>query len=1252
MQGNRIQWIVILLICGSGIYAFSETNHPDTLSLKGIWRFVLDRDDTGLREAWYNRTLTGRIELPGILQGQGYGNPISTDTPWVLSLYDRNWHLRKNFKQFAQPGNVRVPFLCQPPRHYLGAVWYQRTIDIPADWKGRRIGLFLERTRWKTTVWVDADEIGSCDSLVAPHVFELGKLRSGQHALTIRVDNRMQMDYRPDGHSVSDSLGSTWNGIVGKIELFSTTPVWLDDVQAFPDIRQKAVRLHVSIGNSTQQSGEGTIRVGRETVPVTWGPDGGQADILVALGDNAELWSEFNPQLHHLTVQLKGEQADDSKTVTFGLRQISTDGNSLLVNGRKSHFRGTHSGGDFPITGYPATDVEYWRKLFKTCQEWGLNHVRFHSFCPPEAAFTAADELGMYLQPEAGMWNEISPGMAMEKRLYEETNRMLHAYGNHPSFVLFSPSNEPKGHWKESLTRWVEYYRQKDPRRLYTTGTGWPLIEQPGPVEGADFLAVHRVGPRAVRGDKAWFGRDYLDSIRGVDVPIIVHELGQWCAFPNYDVIQKFTGYMRPGNFEVFQRLTEQAGLLNHSKAFAEASGKFQTACYKEEVEANLRTPGLAGFQLLDLHDYVGQGTALVGVLDPFWEEKGYVSAEQWRRFCGRTVPLAILKKRIFTPDDGFDVEIQMAHYGISAIENATVYWQIRNKQNQIIQQGKWGIDRIPLGSAVPIERVQADLSTMQPPGVYRLVVGISGTEIENDWDFWLYPPADSKVAASDDILMTRSFDEALASAKRGRKVLFMPAYHALAWESPPIGRLPIFWNRLMGPKWERFLGLVCDANHPSLAKFPTETYYDWQWEGVFRPYCRAVNVSSLPAELQPIVQVIDDWNRNYKLAALFECRIGEGRVMVCAADLQNNLERRPAAAQLGRSLLEYMASDTFSPPITLTPEQFLSLRFDNQIMHKLGAVASARSQDGGDSAENAIDGNPNTYWTTARRRGGSRHPHELVIRFPRAVEMTGLVLMNRQDHRQREGDIRGYAVQTSQDGKQWQTLIEGQLESTFDPQAIDFGKQIAAQYLKFRALSGFGDDISASLAEIAVLYAGPPLTTETIEAAAAYRSAATATEEMFESNNVLAYSSNPIAAKIERITADSESMTDQAAYAVDGNPETFWHTQWRDASPQPPHWLLLEFTEPVVLAGLQYLPRQDRSNGRIKDYVIEVSPDGQQWRQVAAGTFEGSRRLQAVHFSEPAKIRFLRLTAASETNGQPFTSVAELTLIEKQKQE
>ncbi len=383
----------------------------------------------------------------------------------------------------------------------MGAAWYQRDVDVPATWAGHRVTLFLERPHWETRVWLDDRLIGTNNSLCAPHEYELGVPAPGRHHLSIRVDNRMILPYRPDAHSVSDSLGGSWNGIVGRIELRATTPVWIADARVFPNVAKRSAHVELKIGNISGAAGSGTVLAGDVSVPVTWAADGGTAKVEVPLGATAETWDEFHPALQKIKLELHGPGANDQRELVFGLREFAAIGQDFLMNGRKTYLRGTHNGGDFPLTGSPPTDVDSWKKIIRTCQEWGLNLMRFHSWCPPEAAFTAADELGFYLQPECGMWNDISPGTPMERMLYEETDRILAAYGNHPSFILLSPSNEPHGRWQASLPPWVEHYRREDSRRLYTTGTGWSLIDRPGPVTGADYPAsrAHRAKSPARR---------------------------------------------------------------------------------------------------------------------------------------------------------------------------------------------------------------------------------------------------------------------------------------------------------------------------------------------------------------------------------------------------------------------------------------------------------------------------------------------------------------------------------------------------------------------------------------------------------------------------------------------------------------------------------------------------------------------------------------------------------------------------------
>ena len=1075
--------------------------HAYPTALDGYWRFELDPTDAGLQQQWFNRQLRSYIRLPGILQSQNLGNEISTETPWVLSLYDRYWYLRDDYKAYTEKGKVKVPFLSQPTRHYLGAAWYQRDIDIQRYAVTRRTILTLERPHWETTVWLDERKIGSDRSLVAPHIYDLGTVSPGRHRLTIRVDNRMLMPYRPDTHSVSDSLGATWNGIVGKIQLDDTGRVWIDDVQAFPNLAQHTMLIRVRIGNVTGRSGQGTLTaiwpdIG--VVPVTWDENGGSAEVEVPLRLDAEQWDEFHPKKLPLKMWLKGADVDEYKELRIGLRDFHAEGNQFMLNGVPIYFRGTHNGGDFPLTGYPSTDLKYWQALFELCKKWGLNHMRFHSWCPPEAAFEAADQTGFYLQVEPGMWNEISPGTPMERVLYDETERIIHAYGNHPSFMLLSASNEPKGKWQESLSKWVEFYRKRDPRRLYVSGTGHTERQLENIAEGTDYLAIQRINQNLLRRESGWFGADYREALTDIKIPVIAHEVGQWAAYPDYEIINKFKGYLRPGNFEIFRDSMDAHGLLEKNKEFAQASGHFQFECYKEEIEANLRTPGLSGFQLLDLHDYLGQGTALVGLLDAFWESKGYAAPEEFKEFCNSTVPLARLTGRIFTRDQRFVADVELAHFGAAPLENAKAVWRIDGEPP--FAKGEWETTTFPVGKNIHVGQISVDLAKAKAPAHHKLTVTVGPanffdpltgkirpspdavkgvTYFENEWTFWVYPlsvpdepqgTATCPLSRSREITVTRSWDEAEKKLATGGRVLFVPHSTDLDWTSPPLDTVPVFWNRQMGPAWSRMLGIFIDKKG-SILGIPSESYFDAQWASIISNV-RAINLDRLPPKLEPAVWAIDDWNRNYKLGVVFECAMGDGKLMVSAIDVSNPNSSNPVLRQMRYGLINYMSTDCFQPNVPVTSEEMRSLLFDTTIMKKLGATA----QIDGVSAGAAIDGDPNTFVSGGDRSASMREQVSLTITFPAPVAISGVVLMPRQNHREHEGEIKECVISVSDDGFVWNDVQRGYLPSTFDPQRIDFTRTVSTKYLRLTSLNGFGADKTTSLAELAVIYAGPKL--------------------------------------------------------------------------------------------------------------------------------------------------------------------------------
>ncbi len=947
---------------------------PGVESLAGEWRFSLDRDNKGVTEGWFSKNLpvTTHIALPGILQTQGYGDDITAETKFIAALpRDMAWYKLPQYAAYTKPGHVEVPYLSQPVKHYLGVAWYQRDITIPATWSKKRVGLILERTRWMTTCYLDDKEIGSNRSLVAPHDFDLGILTPGKHRLSIRIDNSMQKpDYRFDGHSVSDAEGSTWNGIVGRIELAATTPVWIEDAQVFPNVASKSAQIKVKIGNLTGASGSGTLSVGAHTAPVTWDAAGGDATIDVPL-PNATPWSEFTPVLQHLTLKLTGPSADsnDHHDVTFGLREIKSEGKHILLNGEVLSFRATHDGGGFPLTGYPATDVATWKRILGICKAWGLNGMRFHSWCPPDAAFTAADELGFYFQPECGMWNSFDAEGKMLAVLNDETARLLKAYGNHPSFTFLDASNEPAGNYQAQLPGWDAKWRDADPRHLYGDGTGRPAgppFRRPGAPEPATapppFVYTAGYNVTGGRGPSGWFGSDYERSLERFPIPVFGHEVGQWCAYPDFNIIAKFgkttftpqtlsfagapvtvkMPYMVPGNYEIMRDSAREHGLLPRNKELAHASGRFQVACYKEEIEASLRTASFSGYELLDLHDYLGQGGALIGVLDAFWESKGYVAPAEFRQYNNTTVPLTRFKERVYTSDQTFTSDVELAHFGPKPLPSTTPTWRIVNTAGTAVASGKLPAREIPRGKNIALGKIAADLSKLHSPAQYKLIIELQGTTFHNSWDFWVYP-AKVDAAVPSGILVTSSWDEAKASLATGGKVLFLPDTTNDSKELA-LSNVPIFWNRLMNPGRTWMLGLWCDAKHPALAGFPTESNCDWQWTDLLAK-THALKIDALPHAITPIVQAIDDWNRNFRLAMLYECSVGRGKLMVSSLDLNNTTH--PGAISLRRSVLDHMASPSFKPATAVTEAEMKNwLEVRNNVDEGFKKVESPTSPD------------------------------------------------------------------------------------------------------------------------------------------------------------------------------------------------------------------------------------------------------------------------------------------------------------------
>jgi len=915
------------------------------IDLSGTWNFALDPEDKGFAESWFKKYLTDTLSLPGSLTSNGIGDDITLKTPWTGQIVDSAFYKNPEYAKFREQGNIKIPFWLQPVKYYKGAAWYQKDVTIPEDWNGQFVELFLERCHWESRLWIDNKEIGMLNSLGTPHQYDLTTiLTPGKHRLTLCIDNRVKdIDPGVNAHSISDHTQSNWNGVVGQLYLEARSLVNIRNIQVYPDLQNKQIAVKVKLQNLTGKSTSVNLNLNiqengmskQENFELKEGEN--ILNMTLDLGADVKLWNEFHPNVYSLEASLKDQtsgQTDVSET-TFGMREFKAVGNQLIINGQPTFLRGTLECAIFPKTGYPATDVAEWLRIFDVCRAHGLNHMRFHSWCPPKAAFDAADQTGFYLQVECSSWanqsTTIGDGKPFDKYLYEESQRMIDEYGNHPSFCMLVYGNEPGGvNQIPFLTEFVRFWKNKDSRRIYTAGAGWPIIPE------SDYLTTPAPRIQAwgqelksiINGESPRTNYDWSAFNSKYTQPVVSHEIGEWCVYPNFREIAKYDGVLKARNFELFQETLKDNGMEQLADSFLLASGKLQALCYKADIEAALRTKDFSGFQLLDLHDFPGQGTALVGVLDPFWGEKGYISPAEYKRFCNYTVPLARMKKLIFTNNETFDADVEVAHYGDGPIKACTPEWKITDKTGQVIQTGKLAQTNIPLGNGFKLGNISFPLASVTD--AKKLVLEIQVDSLKNCWDFWVYPLKKEVISGEENVRIVQKLDAQTAQfLKNGGSVLLNLKKGTLSKEmggEVKIGFSSIFWNTAWTHgQAPNTLGILCNPNHSALADFPTEYHSDYQWWDAMS-HSGAINMSSFPDDLKPIVRVIDDWVTNRPLALILEAKVGKGKILISGIDLTTDLDKRPEAQQLLFSLKKYMTDGKFDPKAELQLENIKAL--------------------------------------------------------------------------------------------------------------------------------------------------------------------------------------------------------------------------------------------------------------------------------------------------------------------------------------
>ena len=839
----------------------------------------------------------GLMSLGMQAQTNGVAQSLSLAGEWKVTLGDA-----KEVKRAMLPGTIDTNHLGFAPSDttetthltrlyaYKGKATYSRTIEIPRQWKKGAVELFLERTK-PTWVYLDGKLVDSCNYISTPQRYILPRLKSGKHQLDIVVDNSRGVPEQVYGssHAYTEDTQTNWNGIIGEIKL--------------------GVR-----------SGELGVLRGRAVSPMDMEKYQGR------LTPNSRL-----------------------QTPNFEIR-----GAHFYADGHPVFLRGKHDAAVWPLTGHVDMTVEGWMKYLSTCKEYGINHVRFHSWCPPEAAFVAADKLGIYLQPELPFWGSFDDkDEVLMKFLHQEGENILREYGHHPSFRMMALGNELWGSI-DKMKEFVDDFRKIAPDKYYTFGSNYYLGYQ-GVKEGMDYFTTCRIGGEGwgkynthTRGsfsfadayDGGMINHFHPNTTMNFDeacdkwaspqpwqkkdgkagIPIISHETGQFQTYPDYREIKKYTGVLYPYNFEIFRRRLAAAGMLSQADDFHKASGLWSVKLYKADIEMDLRTKNMAGFQLLDIQDYPGQGSAFVGILDAFMESKGITTPEEWRQWCSPIVPLIETDKLCYEAGETFKGKVLIANYGATSLRGKKMTWRISSDEPSFNEdEGKINIFTYNEG-LLDAGELNLELHADKPAKV-NLTLSIDGTEARNSYELWVYP---RKTVDKKNVVIAKDLTpDVVASLEKGAKVLWMP-------DSLPytVGGLfqTDYWNyRMFKTICENnkkavspgTLGILTRPEHPIFKGFPTEMHTNWQWFPVIRESHPLV-LDNFAKDYLPIVQVIDNIERNHKLGLVMEWKVGAGKLLVCMSDLEK-ASQYPEGRAFYQSVLSYMRSSDFNPQSEIT---------------------------------------------------------------------------------------------------------------------------------------------------------------------------------------------------------------------------------------------------------------------------------------------------------------------------------------------
>ena len=714
------------------------------LNLDGVWNFATDPGNRGEAEKWhqpdaklpamplpgYAPTANGKIQVPGIWDNQGYG----TETDKV----------RHNF---------------------VGKGWYKRQVEIPQSWAGRRAFLVITGVHRYSKVWIDEQFLGEHIGYLSTQEYDVTPYAAPGKTVTvtIQVDSkqRWEVDTMFGTSSLADYMEVAWGGIWGHVFLEARSDTWLSDLYVQSDVPNSICLASATLNGKTDlpeaaklevfdKSGQ---RVAEAAVKLDSTIAAGESVSVKAALPNAALWTPDSPTLYTARLSLlKAGQVLDTVESRFGMRQFTTDGPYVLLNGKRLMLRGYGDDHIYPEQMAMPSDKELHLRRLRVIKSYGFNHVRHHSTIMPPEYYEACDEVGIITTaefpiaydwfipgscrvPGVGWKVNVKPGTDPKPALdtyHRQWAAAITRHRNHPCILCWVMGNEI---YEDLPIRYSfrDIAKKLDPARLYLDSDGVDAALLANPKLDRPTVAIYDIQ-----------FAEWSDPIMNVDKfktpkpikPVLSHEAGNYVTFSRPDLVDQFQHNMKPFWMTAGRLKLEKLGLLQEANGWAEKSERLYALLHKYNLETLRKNPYISGYHWWLFQDY---WTTSNGIVDHYFRPKS-ITREEVLKYNSAVVLLQDGLDRTYRSKNRLELKLLVSNFSTEPLQGELV-WEVK-AGNQSLAKRQISLHRVPQGELAEAAKISLELPETTSPAKLTIAAELIAGEkrFSNDWCSWLYP--------------------------------------------------------------------------------------------------------------------------------------------------------------------------------------------------------------------------------------------------------------------------------------------------------------------------------------------------------------------------------------------------------------------------------------------------------------------------------------------------------------------------------